>query len=144
MEFARDLVTIASMGLTLTTVVGCLGVIYMWWGAAWKAWKTSHRTELHYFIMGVSIGFFGALVDNVYWGFAWFAEFINHPYRDSLFDYGVYSNLFFRQLCTILAAAFHIQAAVESTSRTFRIIVVGGWVLGVAAMVPMYLFGSLG
>lgn len=144
MEFIRDIVTVASMGLTFTTIIACMGVLYLWWEAAWRAWKASHRTEVNWFVLGVVIGFGGGIVDNVYWGFAWFAELVSHPYRDALFDNGVYANLIFRQLATIAAAVCHIRAAISTDSYRFRAIVFGGWALGIAMMVPMFIYGEIG
>lgn len=135
----RETAVLLSLAMTVPTLFGCVGVLWLWRAASWSAWFLRHKTETHYFILGVAIGFVGALFDNIYWGLAWAADYFNHPTRDLLFDNGALPNIFFRQLATALAAGFHIRAAVESNSRAFRILVFGGWAIGLVVAIPLML-----
>ena len=138
LEFLRDVATVISLSLTVPAVMGCLGVVWLWHDAAMKAWRTQHKTEMHWFVLGVSASFVGALVDNIYWGAAWNADYFNSMTRDALFSNGVYSNLVFRQGCTVFAAYCHVRAAVATDSRAFRLFITSSWIAGILLAVALF------
>ena len=144
MNMVHDIATALSLSLTITTVLGCLGVLYLWRESAWNAWKRSHKKEIDWFVLGVAIGFLGALVDNIYWAIGWTADFLQlHSTRDFFFENGVYPNVFFRQFLTSAAAACHVRAAVASESLVFRFVVLGGWAAGLLVLGPLLYAGHV-
>lgn len=120
MDWLHDFATIFSLSLTMPTVLGCLYVIWLWYAPALRAWRTKHREETNWLILGVVVGFIGSFGDNLYWGYAWTSHFYGWPATQQVFDSGVYSNVFFRQVCTVFAAYCHIRAAIATTSTAFR------------------------
>lgn len=125
----HDIFTYLSLVLTPLTIVGCVGVAIFYFRSATRALVEPEKTEMHWLLMGIFIGFLGSSVDNLYWGLAWTAEYLKHPIKEDLFHYGVMSNLPFRQLTTLAAAYCHIRAAIETDSRLFRFTLYGGWAL---------------
>ena len=71
--------------------------------------------------MGVTIGFVGSLIDNLYWAIPWSLDFIHHPATDAWIKFGVYFNIFDRQLAGIAAAYCHVRAAVEFTDDKYSV-----------------------
>lgn len=123
MEFTRtlhEIATFVSLVLTATTITGCSMVIYLWRESAINAFKVKEKEDMHWFIIGVLIAFIGALVDNIWWGFAWTADFYGHASRDWWFANGVYSNLIFRQLASFVAAYCHVRAAISIDSYKYK------------------------
>lgn len=139
MELIRDIFTVISLSLSVPAIAGCMGVVWLWHDAAMKAWRLTHKTEMHWFIMGVAASFCGSLGDNVYWGVAWTADYFNHEYRDAIFRNGVYSNTIFRQACTLFAAYCHIRAAVSTNSRPFKVFITASWASGIALAAALFL-----
>lgn len=140
-EAIHNAFTALSLALTVPTLFGCIGVVWLWSHSALKAWRLSHKTETHWFVIGVAAGFIGSVVDNTYWGLAWLAEFYDHPARDWLFRNGVYPNTVFRQCATTFAAFCHIRAAVDSNSVGFKVMLLVSWLVGVSLAVLFYLTG---
>jgi len=111
----RDVAEFISLLLTFPTIfMGCwvlaafgqesirtLKTLYMW----------SIPSPQSLLILGITVSFLGSVADNVYWWFAWFADFLSLPVRDILFANGVYSNIPFRQGAGIVAAGLHLVAA---------------------------------
>lgn len=93
-----------SILLTFPTVVASAFVIYLWFPMVPKEAK-------HWLILGIALGFLGTIVDNTWWGIAWYMRRVNDPHWTWWFDHGVYSNIFFRQGCKLAAAYCHIKAA---------------------------------
>lgn len=117
-----DFVTLISLWLTPLTIIACAAVVFEFGPSAIKAYRSSHRTNLNWFILGIVIGFVGDFVDNLYWGLAWSADYLDHSYRDRLFNGGVYSNSVFRQGAGILSALCHLMgvAKLSTDSSRFR------------------------
>lgn len=135
LDRAHRAVTLASLALTPATIIAAAVVVFLWWGSAKRAFWISHKSEVQWFVLGVTIGFIGSMVDNIYWGLAWAADYTGHESRDALFRYGVYSNTPFRQICTIGAAVCHIKAAVDTDSHLFRYSILGSLGISVLALV---------
>jgi len=116
----HDTFTLISLALTPLTIAACFAVVLIWRSAAYKAYKKKIKVDIDWFILGVVVGFLGSAFDNLYWGIAWTADYLRIDSKDELFKAGVYSNTFFRQLCTALAATCHIKAALELTPGFVR------------------------
>lgn len=110
-EQVQSAAEMASLFLTVPTVVLSAHVVCMWWKDAVEAFRSDHKTANHWFIMGVAIGFIGGVFDNIYWGVAWSLEFINSSYAPWWFRHGSIPNVFFRQLAGTIAAYCHVRAA---------------------------------
>ena len=110
-----DAIEWVSLLLTIPTLFLCVAVLWMYGSEARIAARVIASGEIpsrtNLLILGIVIGFAGSFLDNLYWGAAWFAEAVNSPYRDALFDHGVWSNLPFRQGTGIIAGACHVWAA---------------------------------
>lgn len=113
---------LVSLVLTIPTVVLALSVVYMWLPAAREAWHQETRTGHHWFVMGVTLGFVGSAIDNVYWFLPWTAAYLQSPYFETLTAKGVFFNIFFRQGLGIAAAYCHIRAAALSADSRIRFV----------------------
>ena len=111
----QDLAELASLGLTVPTVVLSFMVVSLFGGPAIKAAriKPADRTAVQWFSLGVAIGFAGSVVDNFFWAIAWAAAYTESPTAASLFSNGVYLNIPFRQLAGITAAYCHCRCAIK-------------------------------
>lgn len=135
---SQGIASVVSLATTIPTILGCIGVVWLWHNSAWAAWTDRHKTETQWFILGVAVGFIGAAFDNIYWGVAWTAHYYQHEYTQAIFDGGVYSNVVFRQLATAFAAFCHIRAAVETDSRQFRVWILVPWALALFAAIFLF------
>lgn len=93
-----------SLALTVPALVLFAVTVGHWWPRA-----RGKRDAVGWVALGIVLSFGGQFFDNLYWGFAWASEFINHPSKDFLFLHGVYSNIPFRQLAGMLAAYCHCR-----------------------------------
>lgn len=134
LEALNKFSTLLSLAMTPSALIGCVGVVYLWWAGALSAYHEIHKKELHWFILGVVLGFMGSFFDNSYWAITWTAHYFGHASTEFWFENGVYSNIIFRQGCTIAAAFCHIRAAVESHSIHFRVLVALSWLSGISVM----------
>lgn len=132
-------VTYISLALTPATIFICLLVVCVWWKAAKRAVSHGSRTDIDWFVIGVMASFLGSTVDNLYWGFAWLAEYYHHPAKEALFKYGSYSNTFFRQGCTLAAAYCHLHAATLSSSISFKLVIGSIWMITILTGVTLAL-----
>lgn len=130
-----DFAEAVSLALSFPTIVVGLGVLAHWWRDAWESWKTPaiKRTAVNWLILGVTIGFLGGVLDNLYWFLAWSAEFIHHPSKNLLFEYGAWPNIPFRQCSGIYAAYCHLRSyysAREENKNQLKLIVLGSFTAG--------------
>ena len=73
----QNIAELTSLALTFPTVVLAFAVIYMWLPSARIAWKKTDKTGQDWFVMGVAIGFIGAVLDNIYWFMPWTAAYLS-------------------------------------------------------------------
>lgn len=111
-----DVFEFISIALTVPTIGLSLLVVVYWWSPAVEALATprKQRDATQWFIIGVAVGFAGSVVDNLYWGAAWTAYYLESDWKETLFANGVYFNLFDRQLAGIGAAYCHVRAALKN------------------------------
>lgn len=146
---------IISIALTLPTVFLSAWVVLIFFGQAQSALRESPalRKPVGWFAMGITVGFAGSVLDNIYWGVAWSACYVECYWLQSvLFKYGVFSNVPFRQVAGIMAAYFHLRCAMalpthndrESWKEIIRLInvLVVSCILG-AVFVTILTFGRL-
>lgn len=107
----RRLAELASLTLTIPTVVTGVVVVGVWGPPAWKAWREGTLSAQAWFVIGVAVGFLGSVLDNLYWAIPWTASFYDLSYTDSLMANGVYFNIISRQGCGTFAAYCHLKAA---------------------------------
>jgi len=134
----HDTVTLLSLMLTPATIISCLAVTVLWFDSAKKAFYERHKTEMHWLILGVFFSFIGSMVDNTYWGLAWSASYLDDPAKEALFHNGVYSNLPFRQITTLVAAYCHVRAAVATQSLFLKWMLAIGWTLSITFTIALY------
>lgn len=133
--------SLLSLGATPLAITSCLGVIYIWFKPALRSIFVSDRTEVQWFMLGVIIGFSGSLIDNIYWGLAWTADFTSHELREWLFRNGVYQNSISRQLATIVAGLCHIKASHETGDKILKYTLFSGGLIGI--LYTFYLYESV-
>jgi hypothetical protein len=123
-ETYHEIAELISLTITVPTVVFSIIVVYIWSPSTFEALgkKSIHKTEVDWFIIGVCIGFAGGIMDNIYWAFAWSADYLGLASKDRWFQNGVYSNIPFRQVAGSLAAICHIKAAMVTRSQLFKTI----------------------
>lgn len=100
-----------SLTLTLPTIVTGVAVIILWGRPAVDAIRDGKLSSQGWFVVGVSAGFLGAVLDNLYWSIPWTASYFGSPHTQSLMSSGVYFNIFTRQLSGTFAAYCHLRAA---------------------------------
>jgi len=118
----QNIAELTSLALTFPTVVLAFAVIYMWLPSARIAWKKTDKTGQDWFVMGVAIGFIGAVLDNIYWFMPWTAAYLGDPAFQTLTNAGVFFNIFFRQGMGLCAAYCHMRAAEESHTQSLKIV----------------------
>ena len=99
----------ASLGLTVPTIILALAVVRAWGPRVFASIRQGRMTEAQWLILGVSISFVGAFLDNLYWAIPWSLHYINSPLAEKYFLWGVHGNIFFRQLAGVLAATCHLK-----------------------------------
>ena len=113
-----------SLVLTVPTVI--LGALVVWYysprAIASIRKPIDELSETEMLIIGISIGFAGAVVDNVYWGLAWFHEMIGSGSAPTWFKNGVLSNVPFRQTAGIVAGAFHLYPILISQKEKWDLL----------------------
>jgi len=118
----QSIAELFSLGMTIPTVVLAFAVVYTWLPSAKEAWKREHKTGKDWFILGVAIGFCGAILDNLYWFLPWTYSYIEHPATTQLINAGVFFNIFFRQGLGIVAAYCHLKAAELTTGSNIKLV----------------------
>ena len=128
-----------SLGLTVPTIILSLAVVRAWGPRVWYAMRHGQMTEAQWLILGVSISFVGAFMDNLYWAIPWTLHFISNEHADSFFMLGVHFNIFFRQSTGILAALCHLKSfyAGRRGYRSLSFLLLAAHIAGVAYIVIM-------
>lgn len=111
-----------SIALSTTTLFVCSVVCYKWYKQALELVASKHKTAVGWLATGIFIGFFCSFIDNLYWGLAWEAAYNNRDYALSLFTYGTYTNIPFRQLGTALAGYCHLKAAMVYSGESMHMV----------------------
>lgn len=109
-----------SIALTVPTLFLGILVVYLWHKSAIKAIKKDKedRDETDYLILGITIGFVGAIIDNAYWGIAWLSSYLDLNNKSFWFESGVYANIPFRQIAKIIAGYLHIKGFILATQHS--------------------------
>lgn len=119
----KNIFELISLGATWPTILTALLVVVLWYFPFLEAMKSKSKLSLHWFIIGVFVGFLGSILDNAYWFLAWSAVYLDSDWQDFLMYNGVYFNVFSRQLCGIIAGYCHIRSALEhSESVSLRLL----------------------
>lgn len=110
-DAVAELISLASTGPTLMSAV--LVLLY-WKGFLQKTFRTnpSEWKAMDMFVVGICLAFAGDFMDNLYWGLAWTAEYLNSPIAKFLFNKGVYSNIPFRQASGAFAGYIHVRGCI--------------------------------
>lgn len=126
-----------SLGLTVPTIILSLAVVRAWGPRVWFAIRHGQMTEAQWLILGVSISFVGAFMDNLYWAIPWSLHFIGSEHADFFFMLGVHFNIFFRQSTGILAALCHLKSfyAGRRGYRSLSFLLLAAHIAGVAYVV---------
>lgn len=111
-EDIRKIAELISLILTVPCVVLAVGVIVMWGKDAIEASRKKEKTAAQWFILGVAVSFIGTALDNMYWTIPWTYHFVGSPKSEFWIVWGPLFNIFFRQLCGILAGYCHIKSAI--------------------------------
>ena len=99
-----------SLGLTIPTIILSLAVVRAWGPSVWFAIQKGKMSEAQWLILGVSISFVGAFLDNLYWSIPWTLHYVSSTHAEFWFLLGVHFNVFFRQSVGILAALCHLKS----------------------------------
>lgn len=131
-----------SLGLTIPTIILSLAVVRAWGPRVWFAIRHGQMTEAQWLILGVSISFIGAFMDNLYWAIPWTLHYISSEYANYWFLLGVHFNVFFRQSVGILAALCHLKSfyAGRRGYRSLSFLLLLANIAGVAYILIMYHF----
>lgn len=132
--------TLLSLSLTPMTIISAMSVIYLWFASFKGAVKDNERTAVGWLIIGVVINFSGSVMDNIYWGFAWSSDYVNRgsDMREFFFNYGVYSNTFFRQITGVLGALCHVHGGMKTRKRWLKGVIFIGAGLGLLWVALLY------
>ena len=117
---------LVSLLLTLPMLIGCVIVVYVYFGPAWVAWRQRKWTALSaqdWLIIGIVISFIGKILDNSYWTAAWTAELYDVHSKEFLFQHGNTPNIPFRIISSMAAAWCHIKAAMVFSENSDRHVV---------------------
>ena len=103
----QDLIELLSLGFTVPTIVLSLNVVRIFGRRAIDSLKCKRWGVIDLFILGITVGFVGSTLDNLYWGAAWTADYLDWEIKETLFQWGAWSNIPNRQITTTLAAFLH-------------------------------------
>ena len=117
---SNDWAEFISLTLTIPTLSVAAWVIVVYtprifnFKVLWENYKKGQPfREIDLLLAGICIAFIGSFADNLYWGIAWFARYIDHPITPLLQAEGVWTNIPFRQISGILAGTLHVYAAIK-------------------------------
>lgn len=113
MSSIHKFVEVQSLIMSVPTILGAIAVVFLWG----RPTIFQRATTRDWIMLGVTISFVGQIGDNVYWGVAWTANFLDSPWASSLFQAGVFSNIPFRQGCGTVAAYCHLRAYCDITKN---------------------------
>lgn len=116
LEIVYKALKLLSNGLAIPVLLLSLIVIIVWFYPAKETIRNFGKSPEHWFILGVFLGFVGEFFDNLYWTIAWTFHYLDHAKTSLLMNFGVFSNIPFRQLLGIIAAYCHIRSALEYKS----------------------------
>lgn len=138
----HDFVTLLSLALTPLTILASAAVIYFFYKPFVRACSSRDKDAVQWMILGVVIGFAGSILDNIWWGFAWSADYLDNTsaFRHFMFDHGVYSNAFARQAMGIIAGLCHISSALIAEDKAVKRITYTGCILGVLLITNLIYF----
>lgn len=99
-----------SLALTVPAIILALAVVKIWLPRVFEARRRNEMGEVQWLILGVSISFIGASLDNAYWAIPWSLQFMGKPQAEFWFSFGSVPNIFFRQIAGIIAACCHMRS----------------------------------
>ena len=103
--------TAISLFLTPWAVLTAALVVYQWGPASIHAICHKGMNSNDWLVLGIVVGFVGAILDNLYWGYAWQLKYTNNPNSEWWFEYGVMANVLFRQGAGVIAGTCFIMSA---------------------------------
>lgn len=109
-ESIRTIIELQSLAFTLPVLLLCFLVVYECVPTIPHAQR---NTQMRWILLGITIGFTGNLVDNFYWMIPWTSNYLGLPQTPDLVNFGVFPNLLFRQIFTIVAAYCHLRAFIS-------------------------------
>lgn len=122
------LAELISLGLTVPLVVLALNVVRIYGVNALKTAvaisKKRSISSVEWLVLGIVVSFIGAIFDNLYWGAAWTAEYLDLEAKRALFSFGVYANIPFRQIAGMLAAYCHCVISEEEQKTNAKFVLV--------------------
>lgn len=95
----------------------CIEVITLWYKQAGRI-LTKYNEAWVWAALGVVTHFFSSFVDNSYWGLAWSLYYLSGYDATAWFEYGILSNIPFRQLGTSFAAFCYLKAGSIITNKS--------------------------
>ena len=116
----HEVAELVSLVTTIPTIVMSLMVVGLYGRAAVDGMQHKPRSQEDWLILGICLGFIGAVLDNGYWFIPWFFEFIDHPWSNAFIMNGVYFNIFSRQACGVAASYCHIKGAILADKNGAR------------------------
>ena len=121
-----DIAEFISLALTVPTIYLAYRVLKAYGPRAMDGVRHLMRresvTETDFLVIGITVGFIGAIADNTYWGIAWGAEFLELESTEWWFSNGVWSNIPFRQTAGIAAAIFHLWPVIKGEREGYTLL----------------------
>ena len=107
-----------SLTATIPTILLAIVVVHAY-GKKCLPWVRSGEpfSRVQWLILGITLGFLGQVLDNVFWQVAWTLEFLELPWRQEVFQSGAWFNIVNRQLLGCLAALCHLRSAFLASSK---------------------------
>ena len=139
---------LVSMALTVPTIVMSVYVVIQWRDGAGEAIRKRRdkRSVAEWFMLGVAVGFAGAALDNLYWGVAWSANYLELESANAIFLCGVYANIPFRQIAGLYAAYCHIRSAFAFTEceklKELKVVTIVSLAIGMCYAAALVVAGS--
>lgn len=134
-----NVATLFSLWLTPMTIIACGLVCWRFADAFYDAWRQVHKNQMHWFIIGIVVGFAGDLMDNIYWMVGWSEGYLKQSMDNPYLYNGVYSNIVWRQGAGIVSAMCHLVGIANLLSAKGMV----ARVLGIGATIGFLFVGSL-
>ena len=112
---ALELAEIFSSFLTPASIVLPILVLFIYAPRAYKVWikRESEPEPIDWLALGITFTHGGTIFDNIWWGSAWMMKYIDFYFHRYLFDYGVLSNIPFRNIAGIIGSYCHIRGGIK-------------------------------
>jgi len=140
---ASDVAITISLWLSIVSVFACVtsvskGVVIL------ENWRDGQRTmsAAQLFAMSFVTAKIGSIGDQIWWGIAWAFHFLDDPTYQWWFEHGVYANILFRQIFSLIGCHLFVEALVTARPsidpRFYLLAIRGAYILATVLILLLW------